>query len=227
MEKRRPESRLVDMRAVQKDGPFQQGQGHRQQLAELPRPVRRNFGVAALDLSEHQVLRTLVAELPLALAAVDRRGHVVLWNPAAQRLLGWAEEEVLGRLPPSVAPGHARDFLRGLGRSIATGEGINELETVRQHKDRHSIPVLLSTATLRGPDGTVTGVLEAYQDLSARKSVESQLRRQAQRDQLTGLYNRRGFLKRLQKGIDIHGSPWNQATIMSCAKLATGAPIGG
>jgi len=171
-----------------------------QQLAELEQLVGRYFGFPDLDLSEHEVLRAVVAELPVALSAVDPNGNVVLWNQAAERMWGWSEDEVLGRLLP-ILPGPGsrefREFRRILRRTAATGEGVHEVETVRQHRDGRLIPVLLSTAALRDRRGRVAGDLATYLDLSARKQVESQLRRQADRDELTGLYNRRGFVGRL------------------------------
>lgn len=166
---------------------------------ELERLISYDFKMPSLDVSEHEILRAVVAELPIALTAVDLEGRVILWNPAAQRLLGWSEEEVLGNPLPVVSGARERQFLRLLQQSIETGEGVHELETSRQHRDGRPIPVLVSTAVLRDNSHRVTAVMATYHDLSARKSVESQLRRQAQRDHLTGLYNRRGFLERLPK----------------------------
>jgi len=152
-----------------------------------------------LDLSEHEVLRAVVAELPVALTAVDKQANVILWNPAAQLLLGWTEEEVLGHRLPTVSINREREFRRLLEMTLTNGEGVHEVETLRQHRDGHAIPVLVSTAALWDNAGHVSGVLASYQDIRARKRVESLLRRQAHRDELTGLYNRRGFLERLSK----------------------------
>ncbi|MGA7362780.1 MAG: EAL domain-containing protein [Candidatus Dormiibacterota bacterium] len=168
-------------------------------LDELRRVVARDFAMPSLDLSEHEVLRAVVAELPVALTAVDVEANVILWNPAAQRMLGWSEEEVLGNLLPTVSRAREREFRRILQLSLDTGEGVHEVETMRQHKDGRAIPVLVSTAALWDNAGQVTGVLASYQDVRDRKRIESKLRWQAHHDELTGLYNRRGFLERLQK----------------------------
>ena len=168
-------------------------------LDELRRLVARDFAMPSLDLSEHEVLRAVVAELPVALAAVDDEANVVLWNPAAQRLLGWTEEEVLGHRLPTVSGAREQEFLRTLRISFSTGDGVHEVETLRLHSDGRWVPVLLTTAALWDNAGRVCGVLASYQDLRDRKRIESQLRRQAHHDQLTGLYNRFGFLERLQK----------------------------
>ncbi len=168
-------------------------------LDELRRLVARDFAMPSLDLSEHEVLRAVVAELPVALAAVDDEANVVLWNTAAQRLLGWTEEEVLGHRLPTVSGAREQEFLRTLRISFSTGEGVHEVETLRLHSDGRWVPVMLTTAALWDNAGRVCGVLASYQDLRDRKRIESQLRRQAHHDQLTGLYNRFGFLERLQK----------------------------
>ena len=43
------------------------------------------------------VARAALDSLPLGVAAMDRDGSVLAWNRAAAELLGWTEEEVIGR----------------------------------------------------------------------------------------------------------------------------------
>lgn len=45
-------------------------------------------------------LAALLDTLPVAFVAHDQLGKVVLWNPAAELLLGWSRDEVLGRSSP-------------------------------------------------------------------------------------------------------------------------------
>jgi len=51
----------------------------------------------------------LLDAFPLATFAVDGNGAVVYWNPAAERLLGWKREEVLGQRLPSAGKGRLRN----------------------------------------------------------------------------------------------------------------------
>ena len=56
-----------------------------------------------VSMPEHhpaEVLRALLDASPLAIVALDPACHVHLWNRSAQRLFGWAEEEVVGRPLP-------------------------------------------------------------------------------------------------------------------------------
>ena len=74
--------------------------------------ARRASGERVAEGSEHfqlarsslwanpDALRALVQASPLAIITLDPPGNVQLWNPAAERLFGWREEEVLGRPYP-------------------------------------------------------------------------------------------------------------------------------
>ncbi|MFN8075204.1 MAG: EAL domain-containing protein [Kineosporiaceae bacterium] len=54
-----------------------------------------------LDLPAAELAGLAVRHSPDAMVAVDVEGRVILWNPAAARLLGWSEAEVLGRPDPT------------------------------------------------------------------------------------------------------------------------------
>jgi len=60
------------------------------------------------------------------------------------------------------------------------------------------VEVAVSTVGLHDPSGRVIAVLGTYQDITERKAAEDELVRQAHRDDLTGLVNRRGLLEELQ-----------------------------
>ena len=52
--------------------------------------------------ASNQTLRALIQASPLAITAIDLKKAVKIWNPAAERLFGWSEREVIGRPLPSV-----------------------------------------------------------------------------------------------------------------------------
>lgn len=52
------------------------------------------------DSSGQALSEILLGANPLATVATDRSGLVIYWNPAAERLVGWKAEEVLGKANP-------------------------------------------------------------------------------------------------------------------------------
>ena len=119
----------------------------------------------------NQLLEAIIDASPLAIIAMDERAMVTLWNPAAERILGWEKEEVLGKPYPIVS----EEYLGELIKTIpATNEGQlrSSRETLRQHKDGSMIDVGLSVATLRNRDDAVLGYAVIIADITERKKAQ-------------------------------------------------------
>ncbi|MCC6224391.1 MAG: PAS domain S-box protein [Thermoleophilia bacterium] len=125
-----------------------------------------------------ETLRAVLRALPLATVGLDREGWVSLWTPAAERLFGWSEEEVVGRFVPSV-PEDRLGELHDLLRRVARGEELHDLKVRWQRRDGSQLDVSLSAAPLRDLAGEVVGSISVLADLTARKRVESELGYQA------------------------------------------------
>jgi PAS domain S-box-containing protein len=52
-----------------------------------------------------KLLTAFLEALPLPIVGVDRRGRVILWNAAAEAVLGWTAAEVMGRPYPAIPQG--------------------------------------------------------------------------------------------------------------------------
>ena len=116
-------------------------------------------------------LEALVAVSPLAIIVQNEHGIVKRWNPAAERIFGWTEQEVVGRLSPTVPPDKSEERLR-YRATIQRGEHFSDIETVRLRKDGSYIPVALSAAPLRDAGGAITGAVLYAADISERKRAE-------------------------------------------------------
>ena len=62
--------------------------------------------------ASNEVRQALVQSSPLAIWAVDLEGKVTFWNPAAERIFGWTEAEVIGRPLPVVREEDLEDYRR-------------------------------------------------------------------------------------------------------------------
>ena len=65
-----------------------------------------------------QTLQALIQASPLPIIARDRDAKVKMWNPAAERIFGWSEEEVLGHPYPIVPEEKQEEFRANLERSL-------------------------------------------------------------------------------------------------------------
>ena len=124
----------------------------------------------------NQTLRTLIQAAPLPILAIDRDANIRMWNPAAERIFGWTEQEVLGHPLPILFPeGEEEQARAGLER-VMGGEALAGLEVRRQKKDGSPVDVGIWTAPLRGAKGDITGVMGVIADLTERKQAEEALR---------------------------------------------------
>ncbi|HEY2627666.1 MAG TPA: diguanylate cyclase, partial [Usitatibacter sp.] len=125
--------------------------------------------------SSIELLRAVIQAAPVAIIARDMDRIISMWNPAAERMFGWKESEVLGTNTSIVPPGlieeasHYRKLAQG-------GETHLEIETQRMHRDGHFIDVSLSAAPIFGGDGKVAGTMVTIADLTIRKQTEAALR---------------------------------------------------
>jgi PAS domain S-box-containing protein/putative nucleotidyltransferase with HDIG domain len=122
-----------------------------------------------------QTLWSLVHGSPLAIFAVDGEATVLVWNPAAERLFGWDEVEVLGKINPIVPEGRGEEFRRLRERAVA-GEVYTGMEVRVGKKDGSPIDISVSTAPLRDESGVIVGLMAVVADVSERKRMEEALR---------------------------------------------------
>ena len=131
-----------------------------------------------------RILATLIEASPLAIVTFDPEGVVTMWNPAAERIFGWSENEALGTLLPFVQADKQEEFL-ALRRRALLGEVFTESELHRRRADGSPIVVSVSTSPLRRPDGTIYGIMSILTDITYVRRMEEQLR-QSQKMEAVG-----------------------------------------
>ena len=123
----------------------------------------------------HDNLQALIETCPGAILVVDLEQHVKLWSPAATRMFGWSEAEVLER-PLPIVPEEERASSKELLERTRNGESVLDFETRRCTKDSAMRDVSIWTAPLRNAQGAITGYFELCNDITARKRLDEQLR---------------------------------------------------
>ena len=118
----------------------------------------------------------LIAGLPDAVVGVDDGLRVMLWNPAAEALLGRSARRAIGRALKEVFPPDT-SLVRHLADTLATGESRSESEAVIEGGDGRPVHVSVVTAPLAVRSGGVEAAVAVLRDMSRLHQLESEVRR--------------------------------------------------
>jgi len=136
----------------------------------VDRPISFPGGQEIDRPAASRILAALIEASPLAIVTFDPEGVVTMWNPAAERIFGWTENEALGARLPFVPAEKQAEFL-ALRRRALLGEAFTEPELHRRRADGSPIVVSVATSPLRRQDGTIYGILSILIDVTEQKSA--------------------------------------------------------
>jgi two-component system sensor histidine kinase DctS len=111
--------------------------------------------------------------LVTGLRARDLEGRITYVNPAFCQMVGYTEEDLVGRSPPMPywAPEVMAEYQHRL-QNVLAGTVTPQFETIFQRPDGTRIPVLIFEAPLVDNDGRHTGWMGSILDISDRKRIE-------------------------------------------------------
>ncbi|MFQ5813869.1 MAG: GAF domain-containing protein, partial [Anaerolineae bacterium] len=138
-------------------------------------------------------LEGVLGAAPDAIVTLDAHHRVVEWNAGAERLFGYSQEEVIGQNIDDLITGP--DVLEeavGFTQRVMGGGEVPPTETVRYRKDGSPVDVIVAGSPIMVGDELI-GTVVVYTDITVRVRMEETLRALALLDELTSLYNRRGF----------------------------------
>lgn len=137
----------------------------------------------------------IVATAGAGILSVDRTDRIVSVNPAGARMLGWGQEDLLGRdrhptIHHKLASGAPYPGSQcAMTRAIASGEIQRVTGEVFWRRDGTSFPADYTCSPTRD-GGAIVGAVMVFDDVSSQRKLRATLRYQAEHDHLTGLHNR-------------------------------------
>jgi len=137
---------------------------------------------ASIELRDtKRYLAHLIESSTEAIISTDKEGNVALFNKGAEALLGYGEQEVIGRCAAVLygTDALAMDLVR---ETRKRGGSVSGFETALLAKDGDRIPVLMSASVLCDEAGGEVGMVGFATDLRKRKREEEEL--QKARDEL-------------------------------------------
>jgi diguanylate cyclase (GGDEF)-like protein/PAS domain S-box-containing protein len=146
-------------------------------------------------------IRAILDNVADGIITIDERLVVRSYNPAAERLFGYAADEVIGKdFVRLIAEPYRREVKPQLRAYLRAQQGLFEMgshETSGLRKDGATFPMEFNVGWL-GPQRLVIGSLR---DVSERKAETEALQYRALHDPLTGLPNRTFLRERLEETI--------------------------
>jgi PAS domain S-box-containing protein len=117
-------------------------------------------------------LSAIIESADDAIISKTLEGIITSWNSGAQRIFGYAADEIIGKPVTVLIPPEYIDEEPEILARIRVGERIDHYETVRLAKDGSFIDISLTVSPIKDAQGTIIGASKIARDISARKQAE-------------------------------------------------------
>lgn len=151
--------------------PIQDEHGSIVGAAEIVRNItgQKNAEEAAFRLA------AIVESSDDAIVSKDLNGIVTSWNEAAERVLGYTAEEIIGKPITLIIPEELRADEPRILKRIASGQRIEHFQTVRCKKSGERIDVSLTISPVKDQNGKIVGAAKILRDVTQQKRMETAL----------------------------------------------------
>ena len=160
-------------------------------------------------------LAAVVASSNDAIVSQDLDGRFVSWSPGAEQLFGFKAEEMVGQLVGDVLPRPQAEQNMAMIERIKSGARENlTYEAERFHRDGRSMILAVGTSPVIDAEGKLIGISVIARDVTSEREKENRLVEFANRDTLTGLFNRRRFEEEVARALTGEGGHSHGAVLM-------------
>ncbi len=173
--------------------------GERYVLASVIDITERLRGQEAEKVaSENLLRRTILDTIPFCVLVTDAVGRIVTANPAAESLLGYGPDELIGRWITEIDALERARYADGT--PALSRVGADEAEWTYRHKDGYAVPV--NEAIVPLPLGEEPGFIVVAYDIAHRIEARERVEHLATHDGLTNLPNRTLLVRHLDRAFD-------------------------
>src|SRR3954453_6425633 len=165
---------------------------HSEEFDAISRGFNRMAQALEESLAQNRQLALVAQQSSDGLIISDLWGGITYCNAPAERLLGYAQRELVGSPAFLIAPPERRDELRGQLESIGRRASVDLAESQRVTKSGRLVDVALSAAPLVDPAADrVIGEICSMRDITEHKRMQAAERELEQNRKLTALIQSR------------------------------------
>ena len=117
-----------------------------------------------------KLFNLLIENMPIALFVLDKQRKIIEFNSAAEKITGYAKEEVLGQQCSEILNSNLCEIACPL--QDPSHPGPVDQEAIIRTKHQQEIPVIFSTTFLRDEQGEIYSTIRAFRDISEIRRLE-------------------------------------------------------
>jgi PAS domain S-box-containing protein len=148
--------------------------------------------VTAECTEERMKLTAITDSISQGIFAVDRDFRITFLNKAGQEIIGYTEQEVVGKSCQEVFQSDLCGKGCPMERTLAENNPVRDVELFMRDRGGEKVPVRVNTTILRDTEGRFLGAVETFQDLRELRRLTQALERQCRFENIVGRHNRMG-----------------------------------
>lgn len=146
----------------------------------VPPEVRAREGSVPGDDSQGgsapAIFDAVVRQFAVAVIVTDLAHNIHAWSTGAESLLGYRQDEIIGRSLSLIVPEDLRETdEKQLRRKVLAGEQVLHFATQRVSKDGRRIPVEICSSTVRDGRGQPLGYTSVILDQTEKRHMQEKL----------------------------------------------------
>jgi len=122
-----------------------------------------------------QQFAAIVSSSNDAIISIDLTGQIISWNKAAERIYGYAAEEVMGKSIYDLLREKNHEQTRRLLRMLAAKKDVEPFEAVRLRKDGTEFQALITMSPIQNAQTDIIGSSIIIRDVTKRREMENKL----------------------------------------------------
>lgn len=164
----------------------------------------KNVLIEKLSKSEQELKEffVIIEHSPISVVITDVNGNIKYANKTVLELTGYTIEELIGKNPRVLNSGfHPKEFYEEMWKEIKSGnEWRGEIKNIKKDKSTYWERGII--IPIKNDNGEIYSFLALKEDITQSKKQAELIQYQAERDSLTGIYNRRAGLNMLESIIE-------------------------